>query len=136
MAKDPTDKIVTAAKKLDALRDEKKRLEDELKEVNKQKGKLEMQTLPKLMADAEIQKMSIEGIGTLFTKNNVFAHIREEDRPKAFDWFRDNGHGGLIKETVHFKTLTSWAKEQLEEGKEVPKFCNAKPVTLARIRRD
>lgn len=131
---DPVKKVIAAAKKLAELRDKKKKLEDELKYVNIEKGLLETNTLPKLMEDHEIEKMTIEGVGTLYTQTGVYASILAADRDEAHIWFKEHGHGDLVKEAIHHSTLRSWVKEQLEEGKTVPEFLHAKPVTTARIR--
>jgi len=131
---DPVNLIIEKAKRLFELRSEKQSLEERLKEINIEKGNLETQILPTLMAEHEIEKMTIEGIGTLFTQSAVYAYIYAVDRDMAHEWFKSHGHEDLVKESVHHSTLKSWVKDQLEEGKEVPVFLNAKPLTIARIR--
>lgn len=132
---DPAKQIIKAAKQLAELRDRKEELEEQLKEVNKAKGKLETQTLPKLMEDAEVDKITIEGIGTLYTQQMVRATIYASERDEVYEWFRENGHADLVKETIYNQTLTAWIKEQLEEGNEVPAFLNHELLEVARIRR-
>lgn len=131
----PAQKIIQAAKLLAKLRDRKEKLEAELREVNKEKGKLEQQTLPKMMADAEIEKMTIEGIGTLYTQISYRGYINADDRDLANQWFKENGHGAIVKEMVHPRTLVAWVKDQMAEGKKVPDFLHAEVFDTARIRR-
>ena len=127
--------LIEAAKELGALRDQKEELEARLKEINKAKTELETQKLPKMMEDAEVEKMTIEGVGTLYTQAGVYASVLAADREMAYDWLRENGHGDIVKETVHHQSLTAWVKEMLGDGNEVPEFFNAKPTTTARLRK-
>ena len=133
---DPAEKLVEKARELSDLRDEKNDLEEQLKEVNKKKAVLEIFTIPDMMADLAIDKMTIQGVGTLYTQAGVYAHIKVEDHVRAHTWFRENGHGALVKESVNHNSLKGWVKEQFAEGKEVPDYFNAKPTTTARIRRN
>jgi len=127
--------LIEAAKELGALRDRKEELEAELKVINKAKTELETQRLPQMMEDAEVEKMTIEGVGTLYTQAGVYASILASDRDKAYDWLREHGHGDIVKETVHHQSLTAWVKEMLGDGNQLPEFFNAKPTTTARLRR-
>lgn len=132
---DPIKSITDAAKRLADVREVKANLEAQLKEVNKEKEDLEARQLPKLMDEQEIEKLTIEGVGTLYLESGVYAYIMAADRGIANDWLRSNGHGDIIKETIHHGTLKSWVKEQLGNGQPVPEFFNAKPIQTARIRR-
>lgn len=132
---DAEKKLLASAQKLSDLKDKKEELEKELTEVNKAKAKLEEHTIPRMMEDFEIEKIKFKDIGTLYTQGSVRAYINVGDVEEAHQWFRDNGHGALIKEGIHWATLKSWVKEQIEEGKKVPDICHPKPYTIARIRR-
>jgi hypothetical protein len=44
------------------------------------------------------------------------------DKQVGFNWLREEGHGGLIIETVNAQTLAGFAKNMMEtEGKQLPK---------------
>ena len=131
----PEAKLSELAKELRGLKDEKEAAENALKDLNKQIGALESQTIPDLMKEHEIEKIAIEGFGTLYLQRAVRAYVYAEDKEKAFAELKSMGFGDIIKETIHWATLNSWAKEQMEEGNPVPDIFNAKPVTFARIRR-
>ncbi len=135
MNKEVEKKLIDSAKKLGKLRDKKEQLESELKDINKMKAELEEHILPRMMEDFEITKMTIKDVGTLYIQGSVRAYINVGDIEEAHQWFRVNGHGALIKEGIHWATLKSWVKEQIEEGKKVPDICHPKPYTIARIRR-
>lgn len=50
----------------------------------------------------------------------IFASILTDKQADAFNWLRNNGLGELIKETVNSSSLSGAAKEQIENGKELP----------------
>lgn len=51
---------------------------------------------------------------------NIMASIFPEKKEEAFEWLRENGLGDLIKPTVNSSSLNSAAKEQIENGRELP----------------
>jgi hypothetical protein len=129
------DSIKTLAGELSNLRYRKEDLESQLKGINKRKSEVEEQLLPALMERADVPKMEITGLGTLYLQNTNRAHIRAEEKPDAFDWFEAEGLGSLIKRDIHWKTLVGWVKERTENGLPVPEFCNAQFLQIARLRR-
>ena len=86
----------------------------------------EVDILKKNEAEAEqdlIDKMLVEGVDKLTTEHGTFSFRREihasydKDREQeVFEWFRRNEQGGLVKETIHPKTLSAWVAEQREDG--------------------
>ena len=118
-------KLIELGKELFDLKAEKEELEEKLKEMY----------LSSLMQDTEITKFTIDGYGTIYKKNDVRAYIRVDNQEEAFDWLNENGHGDIIKETVHWATLRKWANEMLEENKEIPGFIEVTPITVAMTRR-
>lgn len=117
------------------LKDRKDVLELELKEVNKRIRALSEQEIPEYMDENEIDKISIDGVGTVFLKTKVYANVKADDLNGFFEWLRDNGNGDIIKETVHPSTLNAFAKEQLSEGKELPDMLSARLYPTAQLRR-
>lgn len=62
---------------------------------------------------------NIEGVGRVTVANRYSCSMI--DKAAGFDWLRGNGHGGLITETVNSSSLSSFAKEYLEDkGMELP----------------
>lgn len=68
--------------------------------------------------------INIEGVGRVTVSYRYSASILDDPlvgKQKGYDWLTDNGHGGLIKPSVHSGTLSSFAKDLLESyGKELP----------------
>jgi hypothetical protein len=134
MGKNQT-KLTELGKKLYDAKAEKDQLEERLKVVNAIKSELEKVLLPKAMEDAEQDKFSIAGMGTFYLQADVQVYIKNEQEDAAFKWFRKEGHGDIIKETIHPGTLKSWTKEQLENGGKLPPGMNAHQFMRAVMRR-
>ena len=131
-----SEQLTEMAKSLRALKDEKEQLEAKLKEVNGGIRKLAEGDIPEYMEDNEIDKVSIEGVGTIYLSTKVYAHVKAENREPFFEWLREHGNGDLIKETVHPSTLNAFAKEQLSEGHALPdQLIDAKLYQTANLRR-
>lgn len=130
-----SDKIVEEGKKLAKLRGQKEKLEAQLKVVQEQITNLQVAVIPQLMEDAEVDKITLKGIGTMFVQQKMYVGLLSDDRPTAYKWLRENGHGELIKDWVFPQTLTAFAKEQIEGGKPLPDFFKATFQPTATIRR-
>lgn len=127
--------ITLLGKELYDIRAEKEQLEDRLKTLNARKDELERKLLPSAMEDAEISKISLDGVGTIYLKPELNCYVKKDVEQEFFEWLRGNNHGDLIKETVHHSTLKSWAKEQLENGAPLPPQMAAHPFMQAVLRR-
>ena len=104
------------ADRLKALRDEKKALEQCLKDVNAKLDEADV-ALSQIMTDTETQNFTRSG--TLFCLTNTIRASATADRKDAlFDALRAEGHGGLIYETVNANSLSAFVKEQITENDE------------------
>ena len=135
MSQDASHVILQKAKELKAIKERIDRGEELLKELKAERDKLELSVLPGLMENAEIESVKLEGIGTLYTVTKPKVSVLVADQPAFYSWLKENGHGDIIKETVHYQTLNSWAKEILEQGNPVPEWCKVFHETRAVIRR-
>lgn len=135
MAKTLEDKIGEKAGVLRSLMDEKQELEGKLKDIGAKIKKLAEIEIPKLMEDAEITKVSFQGIGTLYLETKVRVSVLAEDKPGFIKWLKSHGHGAIVKEDVNPKTLESWGREILEQNESLPDVCKVFNQPIARIRR-
>ncbi|MGI6497274.1 MAG: hypothetical protein ACOX0U_00255 [Oscillospiraceae bacterium] len=104
------------ADRLKALRDEKKELEQHLKDVNAKLDEADA-ALAQIMTDTETQNFTRSG--TLFClTNTVRASATADRKDKLFEALRAEGHGGLIYETVNANSLSAFVKEQIAENDE------------------
>ncbi|MCD8197831.1 MAG: hypothetical protein LUE24_11820 [Lachnospiraceae bacterium] len=109
------------AERLKALRDEKKKAEDYLKEVTADKDQTEKQLFD-LMIQTETENFTRKGTRfsvTIKTRASAKAGCKED----LFAALRSHGYGDLVYETVNANSLTSLVKELKEANEqEVPKW--------------
>lgn len=72
------------------------------------------------MDEEGIKSMSLEGVGTVRVQGDIYATIKTGKLQEAVEWLCDNGHGGLVKETVNANSFTALARQYHKEGKEMP----------------
>lgn len=129
------DRLTGLARRFRELKDRKDSLNNELKELGEELKKIETELLPQAMEENEIEKFTVDGVGSIYTQMKVYAYITKENEPLFHAWLRDQGHGELIKEYVFPATLSAFAKEQLEQGNDLPDWFKAAKVETAMLRR-
>jgi hypothetical protein len=110
-------KIFELADRLKALRDEKKYAEDEVKRVNAAIDETDF-ALSELMAAEEVQNFTRDGSMfylTVQTNASAVSGLKDD----LYDAIRAEGHGDLITETIHARTLSSFVKDIIEENDDV-----------------
>lgn len=127
--------ITEKAQRLRVLMDGKDRLEARLKEVNAELKQIKEKDLPRLMENAEIEKVTIAGAGSLFLKQEVFVSMVKDTDDEGseapfYDYARENAPD-LISDYIHPARLKAWVKEKLEAGEHVPD--NSLKVTLQEV---
>ncbi|MCD8157751.1 MAG: hypothetical protein LUD77_02330 [Clostridiales bacterium] len=107
------------AERYKALRDEKKKAEDYLKQVTSEKDKAEKQ-LFELMLQTETENFTRKG--TRFSMSvKTRASTKAGCKDDLFAALRAHGYGDLVVETVNANSLTSLVKELKETNdQEVP----------------
>ena len=86
-----------------AIRDQQDlvaQLDDKLKEANRHLLKLTDEDLPAMLAELGLNSIELDDGSKVTVKATYGGSIRVDDRPKAFQWLRDNGYGDIIKNTV------------------------------------
>lgn len=77
--------------------------------------------IPEVLAERQIKTISLDDIKRRITVAvRISASIVPDNKALAFQWLRDNKADALIQETVNAGTLSSFAKQRLEEGYELP----------------
>lgn len=121
------------------LKNIKERLDfkkEEIKEIQKAYDKLRLETIPNMMDDSGIEKLSLEGVGTLYLTSDVYTSIPAQTRPEAWEWLSDHGHGDLITQTVNSSTLKAFVKQAISNGEELPEgLFKVTPFSRASIRK-
>lgn len=101
---------------LKELKDEKKRMDTELKDVNASIEETENK-LSEMMIDTETQ--SFNRSGTLFYLNTrLYASAPAEKKQDLFETLKKYGFGSLVVETVNANSLAAFVKEQIAENED------------------
>ncbi len=110
--------LFATADTLADLRDQKKKAEDALKEINEMISQTEEQ-LVAAMVEEEMQNFTRNGRQFVLT-SRTYANAKAGMMPEICSWMKDNGLADMVKESVHPQTLQAWVKEQLEEAGALP----------------
>lgn len=130
-----TSKMAELAREFRQLKDKKDGLEDELKQTNKDLKLLRETTIPEYMSDNDIEKVTVEGVGTVYTQTKVYASVLAADREALYEALRESGDESLIKDWVFPATLTAFCKEAMENGQDVPSMVKTALIETAMLRR-
>jgi len=102
-------------------KDEVERLEEESKKAKDRFEKAQDKLVEELQTKGASQTAKYDGIGRI-TIMKPLVGARSKDEDVLFDYLKQIGRDDLIKQTVHHRTLSSFVKEMLETGKEIPDF--------------
>ena len=99
-------------------RDQKKEIEEALKEINELITQTEEQLVAAMVAE-EMQNFTRNGRQFILT-NRTYANAKAGMMPAVCAWMKDNDLGDMVKEAIHPQTLQAWVKEQIEEAGALP----------------
>lgn len=98
---------------------EKRRLEAELREINLKIKKME-QPLVNDMVAASVRSISV-GDSTVFLVDSVRAKMKPDvERSLAIEAMEAAGLEDLLRYDFNLNTVSAWARELLEDGRELP----------------
>ena len=101
------------AERLKDLKTQKKNLEADLKDINGELAVVEAD-LAEVMASDEVQNFTRDG-NMFYLSNKLYASTKAGQQEALSDWLKENGHGAIVKETVHHQTLNAFVKELLSD---------------------
>ena len=110
--------LFATADTLADLRDQKKKAEDALKEINEMIAQTEEQ-LVEQMVEEEMQNFTRNGKQFILT-SRTYASAKSGMMPDICDWMKENDLADMVKESIHPQTLQAWVKEQIEEAGSLP----------------
>jgi len=110
--------LFSTADTLADLRDQKKKAEDALKEINERIAQTEEQLVAAMVAE-EMQNFTRNGRQFVLT-SRTYANAKAGMMPAVCAWMKDNALGDMVKESIHPQTLQAWVKEQIEEAGALP----------------
>ena len=112
-----SNELFALADELRKLKETKKRLEDELKEVGLEIDRVDA-VLAQRMADTETQNFTRNG--TMFCLTSTTrASATAGRKDDLFEALRKAGYGDLVYETVNANSLSAFVKEQTTENGDI-----------------
>ena len=93
------------------LRDEKARLDDDLKFVNNELNKAQ-QELFEAMEAAKVSNFTYDG-RQYVQQRSVYASPAADCNAAVYEWLRVHGLGDIVTETVNAKTFAALVREQI-----------------------
>ena len=116
-----TQNMYELAERLKQLREKKKAVEQQLKDIHAEIAQTEYQ-LSMQMAETETQNFTRAGtMFALTTKTRASAMAGRKD--ELYAALKENGYGDLVYETVNANSLSAFVKEQIAENQDtVPEW--------------
>ena len=116
-------KLFDLADELTALRQEKKKLEQSLTEVNAKINKVDYK-LCELMTENKTQNFTRDGL-MFYMTNTTRASALAEYKEDLYAALREHGFEGLITETVNGNSFSAFVKEQIDQNDDrLPEWLN------------
>jgi hypothetical protein len=108
--------------------------EEAIKLVKARYDDIRKRLLPDAMAAAGLRSFKMADGCSVHVQTKVNANVKEADRPTFYAWLERTGHHGLVHPYVHPSTLTAWAKEQIDNGIDMPAEVTifAEPMAILR----
>ena len=106
-------------------KERRNQMKEALKQAQEEYEQVESQLIEFLETNSAISTAKYEGVGyAQIQKPRLYASCRQENMDNLFKFFEQHNREDLIKTTVMSQTLSSFTKECIEEGVEIPEFIN------------
>lgn len=123
-ARDTVDQFKAALKEAQAAYDD----------IRKRKLPEKMQALGLVGPDGRGRFTHSSG-ASVHLRVEIWAYIKKEAQDETYAWLKDNGHGGIVQETVNPQTLRAFVRERLEDGEPLPPGVTTSMETIAVVKR-
>lgn len=124
--------IFEMADKLKAVKDRKKELDAQVKEVNAEIESLDL-ALSDAMAEAELDRFSRNG-STFYLNTRLFASSAAGRKDDLMQVLKDQGYGSIVVESVNANTLASFVKEQIAANEDmIPEWLSDVVSTFEKV---
>ena len=118
-----TQNMYELAEQLKQLREKKKAVEQQLKDIHAEIAQTEYQ-LSMQMAETETQNFTRAGT-TFALTTKIRASAMAGRKEELYAALKENGYGDLVYETVNANSLSAFVKEQISENQDtIPDWLN------------
>lgn len=108
-------------------------MEEMLKEEKERLSEISNKIINYLSDRGQTKTGTYAGIGSISIKSFNTYKIDEENKDKLFKFLEENNINGVIRQTIHHKTLDKICNELIEEGMALPDYINAYNVTTIQL---
>jgi len=99
--------------------------ENQYAESKKAVEEIESEIIELLQAEGKERTAKYEGVGFISLMSpRVYASCLKEKEDDLFSFLKQEGRDDMIRPTVNARTLSSFVKELMDEGKPVPECVN------------
>jgi len=113
------DQMIETQERVEALDESLKGARAAYDDIRKKQLPVLMQELGMIRPNGRGSFTHSSGAG-VHLRVEIWAHIKKEQQPETFAWFKENGFGALVKETVNAQTLRAQVKDWLNDGTPIP----------------
>ena len=107
--------------------------EDELKSA-KEYLRIAQERLIQYLSDRQMTSTGkYEDLGGVSLRSFNTYKVSEENQDQLLQFIQQNGYEGVIKQSIHHKTLDRVLNELIEEGRALPEFVESYNVTTLQI---
>jgi len=107
------------------VKEKRDSMKESLKDAQAEYDSAESRLIEFLESNSAVSTAKYEGLGyAQINKPRLYASCRQENMDKLFSFLKDQQREDLIKTTVMPQSLSSFTKECIESGLEVPECIN------------
>lgn len=81
----------------------------------------------------QIKTGTYEGLGSIAIRSFNTYKVEEHNKDQLMQFLKENNLEGVIRQTIHHKTLDKICNELIEEGKPLPEYINSYNVTTVQL---
>lgn len=110
-------------------------LDETRKKIGAQLDFMSREVIPEIMSERGVRNITLDDVQRQFSKS-VRVSASMADKGAALDWLSDNGFGDLIQQSVNSSSLSSFAKQYIEETqKDLPDCFKISTMTVTQMRK-
>ena len=93
-------KLADKIKEMQALQQQLQIQEESVKQRKKEIEYLSGEVIPTMLSEMGLSFLKLADGSSIEVKTNYRAHIKEDNKERAFNWLRENGLGDIIKNEI------------------------------------
>ena len=93
-------KLADKIKEMQALQQQLQLQEESVKQRKKEIEYLSGEVIPTMLSEMGLSFLKLAAGSSIEVKTNYRAHIKEDNKERAFNWLRENGLGDIIKNEI------------------------------------